>query len=160
MPKTEKEPPKRSSRYSRPNNMFRLERVVFEGHGEWRHPYPSIIVPCSTQITIYTSMGSAIDDEIGVRIARDEGLPSTITDKGYDADGDIDTSLRGPSTQLSGHRRTYRNPELVPNLILLPPTGLTVHGDSFTVDEPTSLEDLLTRYNGFDCHWAACTIRR
>jgi hypothetical protein len=40
-------------------------------------------------------MGSAIDDEIGIRIARDRPLPSTIPDNSYDRDGDIDTTLRG-----------------------------------------------------------------
>jgi len=149
---------KRSERRSRPPRQFNKPRVVFEGHGEWYGK--TTIVPASTLITIYTGMGSAIDDVIGVLIAKNRGLPATIPDNGYDSDGDVDTTLRGRSWKLSGHRRIYRNYEEVPNLILLPPDDLTVSKKSVTVPRPTSLESLLRKYRGCDCHWAACTIMR
>jgi hypothetical protein len=79
--------PRRSSRFSRPAKLFGTQRVVFEGHGEWRGDFTK--VPAGTQITIYTGLGSAIDDEIGIRIAKDQSLPSTIPDNGCDSQGDM-----------------------------------------------------------------------
>jgi hypothetical protein len=148
-----------STRNAKPANIFGMPRVVFEGHGEWNPLHGRTTVPAATQITLYTGMGCAIDDDIGVRIAARQGLPSSIPDGGLDADGDVDTTLAGGSTGLSGHRRTYYGGDRVPNYTLSAPTGLTVTQGSVTVAHDTLLSDLLRIYQGYDCHWAACTVQ-
>lgn len=149
-----------STRPSNPPRVFGMPRVVFEGHGTWYQQHGETTVPASTQITLYTGPGCAIDDDIGVKIAARLGVPSTIPDSGYDADGDVDTTMAGNSWNLSGHRRTYYGGDRVPNMTLSAPHGLNVSPGSVTVMHDTLLSDLLATYQGCDCHWAACTVER
>jgi hypothetical protein len=147
-----------SARPSKPPAVFGMQRVVFEGDGEWNPLHGHTTVPAATQVTLYTGTGCAIDDDIGVRIAARQGLPSTIPDDGLDADGDVDTTLGGGYTGRSGHRRTYYGGDRLPNYTLSPPDGLNVTPGSVTVAHDTLLSDLMRIYQGYDCHWAACTV--
>ena len=137
------------------------QRVVFEGHGEIPAEGRSIKVPDATTITLYTGMNCSLREKAGRAIANNEKLPVSLRYKGTDSDGCHEADIFGARSYLTGHRRTYCGGEMVPNLILYPPSlFMAVSGDSVITEYPKSLKILLTEHQGKDCHWAACTFVR
>ncbi len=135
------------------------QRVVFEGHGLIHAKGGNIKVPDATTITLYTGMNCSLREKAGRAIANNEKLPVSLRYKGTDNKyGCHEADIFGARSYLTGHRRTYFGGEMVPNLILYPPSFLGVSDDSVITEYPKSLKILLTEHQGKDCHWAACTV--
>jgi hypothetical protein len=112
---------------------------------------------------VYTGLGCAIDDSIGIKIENKEKLPYTLNDGGHDSDSDVDTTDSVGSSnnnRLSGHKRVYYGGDEIYDMTLLPPGGLNVQQSSVTVNGDTLLSALMNTYQGCCIHWAACTIVR
>jgi len=86
-------------------------------------------VPEGTTLKVYSPPGGTIPDNVGNEIERGVG-PEPF-------------EIFGPGDE-------------VPNYNLRAPKGLDVMSGSTTVEDPTSLSELLGPNMGV-CHWAACT---
>jgi hypothetical protein len=107
-------------------------QVVFAGHGEYRFGSGETVVPEGTTLHMYSQHGDRLSQSDGLAIEGGGG-PAPV--------------------------RTYGPGDTVPDYTMKAPDGLTVRGDSVTVEDPTRLSSLL-RPNQGETHWAACTNLR
>lgn len=103
--------------------------TVFAGHGSYESGVRTTTVPEGTTLKVYSPQGDTIYDSVGRAIERGTG-PAPY-------------EVFGPG-------------QAVPNYNLRAPKGLDIMSGSTTVQDPTSLSQLL-RPNMGVCHWAACT---
>ena len=110
-------------------------RTVLSGHGAWYKRQDGFFrLPPGTSLTVYAKKGQGVSERLGQAV-------------------ELDVDLTGV------YQRVYRAGSLVPNLTLMPPTGLRVMGVGRTVTTPTLLQDLLKPHMGL-VHWAACCHMR
>ncbi|MFV8783264.1 RHS repeat-associated core domain-containing protein [Microbulbifer sp. SA54] len=108
------------------------KRIVFAGHGSVNER-KMVKVPEGTSVTIYSSPGATITDDLGVAI--ENGIP----------------------LEHGAFSKVYGPGEEMPELTLFPNCGkLNLQPTSRTVNVDTTIDKLL-RPNMGECHWAACT---
>jgi RHS repeat-associated protein len=114
--------------------------TAFAGHGLESALAGTTTVPPGVAITLPGTTGLAMPDSLGQLI--EAGAWQTIA-----ADPEYSLLMQGTTTYLPG--------AVVPDLILLPPTGLSILPGSVTVTSDTMLSELLNEARG-PCVWAAC----
>ena len=120
---------------------------AFAGHGEYRIGAGTMTVPNGTSITMPRDGISILDRTAGFMERGDwDGLMELAR-----TDPRVADELMGMATHLPGSS--------IPNFTLKPPVGLRVYSASNTVEDPTSLLDILKPDSGNIC-WAACTHTR
>lgn len=125
--------------------------VIFAGHGVWSTHIikdgirSTIPVPSNTTITFWTPDNSTLDNDLGQQVDLARGL-SLLWNRIHNGSGGVLPITYGPGEQVN-------------NYWLLPPGTLELNNrrshNFVTVDAPTTLEVLLYRYTGNNCHWAA-----
>jgi RHS repeat-associated protein len=115
--------------------------TAFAGHGVELAMAGSTVVPEGVAITLPRA-GAAIPDRLG-QLMEAGNWEAIVANPRYAA------VMEGATTYLPG--------ATVPNLILLPPTGLVTLPNSVRVSTETLLSDLLKTAEG-PCVWAACRV--
>jgi hypothetical protein len=114
------------------------------GHGELRFGAGEFVVPEGTSISFYSGRGLGIPDEMGQLI--EAGDYAKIM-----ANPEFRVLTEGAVTHLPG--------STVPNWTLKAPSNLRIYRNSTTVEDATSLSDLLQPGMG-PIDWAACLKNR
>ena len=110
---------------------------AFAGHGQLRGGAGTVVIPEGTTLTIWTAEGKKLKDWIGQLVEAGETTGIAVE------------SIEGAQTFLPGAE--------IANYTLLAPNGLTVYRNSMTVEDATTLVDLLKANMGH-VDWAACLV--
>lgn len=163
-------PVRSSQRINNIPNPNRLPVIYVEGHGEFRAPYGTFLVPDSIEIVIYQGPDVGLDDSHGIAIASGVGVPARLPTAWDAINNEYDTepvAAGGAVRQNTGGTRVYRGGENCPDYTLISPQEpgmavLVVQPGSVVapIGVPIQLSLVVANNPSSQIHWVCCTVRR